>query len=237
MFYGMSLNMTRQTMAQAFCILSFSYLLNRKFLKSFIIFLPALGFHITAFIYLAVYPIFYFINKARSVRTIRIYETIGGLTVIIVLFFLNNFIGFFVSSGLLGDKFLSYTSDDRWGSSIPVAFLTYCIVFFILFRYATKKERHKINYYFFFECISLICIILCFSGIVSTYAVRGMVYFSFLYIVILPILLFNFQKIRILYKRIFPFILCFLLFYWYMTIIVENLSETYPYTSKILRIY
>jgi hypothetical protein len=236
LFYGTSLNATRQTMAQAFCLLSFSFLLNRKFLKSFLVFLPALGFHVTALIYLLQYPLFFFTISSYSISKKRMIEIALIFIASIIVIYLDTIINLLVSYRILGDKFIKYTTDDRWGSSFPIALFTYSLVFLMLFLCSPKQERTEIAYYYYFRYILLSCVIFSFSGYISTLAVRGVYYFSFLFILILPMLLFDCRKIRKPFKKMFPLILCFFLFYWFMTIMVANLSGTYPYTSKILGI-
>jgi hypothetical protein len=233
-FFNESLNLARQYMAQSFCLLSFTFLLERKILKSFFVFLPALGFHITAFIYLAVYPIFYFTNR-NSVRIIRIYKILGLLASVIILTCLEYIIDFIVSNGMIGSKFYQYVSGDD--ASFPVAIFTCSMVLFMILHYANRWEIDKIKYYFFFEYITLLCILLSPIGMINVTAIRCIDYFLFLSIVFLPMLLYNYQNIRISYKNIFPFIICFMLFYWYMTFGVANIARTIPYTSKMLGIY
>jgi hypothetical protein len=235
-FYGFSLNGTRQAMAQAFCLLSFSFLLNHKFLKSILVFLPALGFHITAFIYLSVYPIFFFATSEYFVHRRRIIEVIFVLIACTIVIYLDKIIHLSISLGILGDKFIKYATSDVWGSSFPLADFTHYFTFFVLLFFIQGKERDKIDYYHYFKYILLSCVILSFSGYISILTIRGAYYFSFLSILIIPMLLFYRQKIRKPFKYIFPFILCFFLFFWFMTVVIENFNETYPYTSKILGI-
>jgi hypothetical protein len=236
-FYGISLNMTRQMLAMAFCLYSFAFLTERKFLKSILAFLPALGFHSTAFIYLILYLAFYFfVYKAPSVRKVRLYEIIAILGGIILVAYLGNIIKGFISLGMLTDKFSAYATNDVWGASIPVSKLTLGLVCSAIFLCVPKREKHRIGNYYYYEFILWMIVIFCFSGLISTFAVRGGDYFSFLLIIILPMTLYDGRKIRNPYKKTFPFIIMFFLFYWYMTIVIANLSETYPYTSKILGI-
>jgi hypothetical protein len=233
-FYNPSLNITRQTLAMAFCLYSFSFLIEHKLLKSFIVFLPAIGFHSTAFIYLSVYLIFYFVKKVKNTREIRLYQIFGIIISISIISYLSNIIDILISTGILSDKFYTYASDDRWGSSFPIKSFVYSVfIFFILNRVSSKKQ---IKDYLLFRMLFLISIIFCFAGLVSTIAERGGWYFLFLSILIIPIVLYDHKKIRKPYIRIFPFILLFFLFYWYMAIVVMNLSDTYPYTSSILGI-
>jgi hypothetical protein len=223
-------------MAQAFCLLSFSFLLNRNFFKSLLVFLPALGFHSTAFIYLSVYPILYFTTSEYFLRRRQIIEVIFVLVASTIVIYLDNIINLFISSEILGDKFLTYTTSDRWGSGFPMADFTHYFTFFALLFFIPGRERDRIDCYYCFKYILLSCVILSFSGFISVLTIRGVYYFSFLSILILPILLFNHHKIKNSFKKLLPLILCFFLFFWFMTVVVRDLHGIYPYTSKILGI-
>jgi hypothetical protein len=231
-FFHESLNTVRQTLAQSFCLLSFAYLLRNQLLKSFLLFLPALGFHTTAFIYLVVYPIFYFTNE-RRVHILRICWVLGILTVIFIMFNIENVIDFFISLNLLENRFVVYIMDNR--RDFRQTIFIYCCLMFLILQYTCKKNKvDNVRSRVLFKSLLLICIALSPIGFfVSIYSIRCIFYFLFLSIVFLPMILYDTNR-RYLSGKLLIVVLFFLFFYWYQTIIIGGMI--YPYTSKILNI-
>lgn len=233
LYFASSLNTTRQIMSMAVCLYSFSFLLDRKYARSLLIAFAAIAFHFTAFIFFAIFPLYYLINKISS-KNFIFFQILISVSCIVIVFLLDYVITSFIGVGLLTDKFDAYTStNNTFGSNIPLSDLLSSSVIFVIIAVFKKYYSESNSIKNFFHIIFLISVILCFSAIKSTFAVRGMYYFSFLSIIIIPVYLSKFENRRLRLFLNFSFIIFFIL-YWMLTVTYANLGETYPYKSKIL---
>lgn len=232
LYFNNSLNMTRQSMAIVICIFSFSYLLKKQYIISFFVALIALFFHFTSFIFLSVFILYFFSIKVKKhFWFIQVAMVIIAATVVIAL---DNLITLFIGSGVLTDKYDAYTSKGSFGSNIPLSDLFLSIAVFTLFFVFQRFSNLEKNLKRFFSTIFLISIVLCFAAVKSTFAVRGMYYFSYLSIIILPMLV---NSVDNKYQKLLKVLLLFLyIMFWLLTVVVANLGETYPYTSKIMNL-
>lgn len=231
-FYCMGLNMARQIIAMSICFCSFAYFLNGSYKRSFIIFILAIGFHSTAFLYVVVPILYWFFYLLRNRKNFFLYKVSFCLLSFAVVFSLQFLMNIFISLGLLGDRFNTYANSDIFGSSIPLSDLFFVIMNFVFFEFIIRRKRTSFQYQFY-DTLFLIEIILCFSGLISTFAVRGSYYYSFLSILIIPLSLFKNLKINNISVIL---ICCFYLFYWFASVVYADLSQVYPYTSSILGI-
>ncbi|WP_139422927.1 EpsG family protein [Chryseobacterium mulctrae] len=233
LYFSNSLNMTRQTMAIAMCIYAFSNLLTGRIIKALIIVCLAASFHFTAYIFLTVFPVYFY--TSRFIKNFWLFQLVVSIACILFVVLLDAVIVAFIGVGVLGEGFGTYKSGGIYGSNLPVSDLFLCFVFFILFvffkKYSVLQEFQK-N---LFQTIFLISIILCFAAVQSTFAIRGMYYFSFLSIIIVPLLITSIENKKIEYI-LWISVFCFFLLYWALTIPYANLGETYPYKSKILNL-
>lgn len=233
LYFSNSLNMTRQTMAIAVCLYSFSNLLTGRFAKALVFAGIAIAFHLTAFIFLTVFPIYFYTSK--FIKNFWLFQLLISVACIIIVLMLDTIIVTFIGAGVLAEGFDTYTSGGIYGSNIPASDLFLCFVFFlvfVIFKQFSSLDEDRKN---FFQTIFLVSIILCFAAIQSTFAVRGMYYFSFMSIVIIPLLIGNITDRKIEYLLWICVFSLFML-YWGLTIPYANLGETYPYKSKILNL-
>ena len=234
LYFNNSLNMTRQTMAIVICMFSFSYLLKRQYIISIIIALIAMFFHFTSFIFLAVFPIYYLSNKIKT----RFWLVQIGVLLIaaIAVIALDDLITLFIGSGVLTQRYDAYTSKNgMFGSNIPISDLFLVVAFTFLFFIFQKFSKLDKNFKNLFGTLFMISIVLCFAAIKSTFAVRGMYYFSYLSIIMIPMLIISIDNKNA--KKILKLGLFFLyILFWVLTVVVANLGHTYPYTSEILNL-
>jgi hypothetical protein len=231
-FFWFGLNGVRQTMAMAVCLLSFAFLLNRQFLKSIFLFLPALGFHSTAFIYLIVYPIYYLANK-QAVNTLRLLEIAGIVATVLLMYNIEDVIIFCISIDLLPEKIMFFAPSRRYieGDFRHSNFIYFGLTFLIL-QYARRKN-YDLKLSLLFGTLILICALLSPASVfVSAFADRCMLYFFFLFIVFLPMILYG-NNNKCLSPTLLSLLVIFLLAYWYKTIALSS-GDTFPYTSEIL---
>lgn len=233
LYFSTSLNMTRQTMAIAVCIYSFANLLTGNIAKALILVGFAITFHFTAFIFLGIFPIFLYTSKFT--KNFWLFQLIISIACIAIVILMDIIIVAFIGVGVLAEGFSTYKSGGIYGSNIPLSDLFLGFVFFalfIIFRKFSFLEKSQKN---FFQTVFLISIILCFAAVQSTFAVRGMYYFSFLSIVILPQLITSMEDKRFEYL-LWISVVCLFILFWGLTVPYANLGETYPYKSKILNL-
>jgi hypothetical protein len=234
-FFYIGLCQVRQILALSFCLASFAFLLNQKFLKSFIWFLPSLGLHGSASIYLIVYLVFYLINE-HTTRIVLLFMTIGMAILALLVVNMENITTFFLLDQVISSdfKYINYVYLIKGQNFIYTTRLVYYIFMFILSQYI--EYIYNIKLCVLSKCLLLICIILTILGYFTIGFVieRCIYYFSFLSIIFLPIVLY--KKRMCLHCGLFLLFLCFLLSYWYKTVVVEGAMGTYPYSSTILGI-
>jgi hypothetical protein len=229
------MNIARQTLAMSFCLLSFVYLLKRQVLKSFLLFLPAWGFHHTAIIYLIVYPIFHLANK-EAVRVIRIVEIIGIIATVSIMFNLEDLLSFVTSQKILPDKFLRYASSSVIKeSSFHFTNFAYCIFLFWILQCVHRKTKDNLKLSLFIECLLMVCIALSPITLISADSRRCTYYFLFLSIVFLPLLFYD-RKITDPFSKVSFIVVIGLSLFWFHEVIQKGSGEIFPYTSKILGI-
>lgn len=233
LYYSNSLNMTRQTMAIAVCLYSFSNLLNGRTVKALIFAFLAVAFHYSAVIFFGMFALVFYTSKFT--RNFWLFQLIVSFTCISVIILLDQIIAMVIGVGAMDQGFDTYSSTGVYGSNIPISELFLCVIFFgltILFRRQFNESVENKNLY---QSIFLVSFVFCFAALKSTFAIRGMYYFSYMSIIIFPILIENIEKKNA--KRFFvTSVISLFLLYWALTIPYANLGETYPYKSKILNL-
>jgi hypothetical protein len=234
LFFHHGFNMMRQMLAMSFCLISFSFLLKHKLIKSFIAFLPAIGFHSTAFTYLVIYPIFYFANK-KAFRVIKIFLFTGICIPILLTLYIDDILIFMVSQNILSPKFLSHSTGLGLERHFGYTILTNCVLLFCSIRYSHMKN-YNMEQYLLFTFILFICLISSPLGFfIHGIFLRCIFYFFFLFIILIPMALYNDKRICIPIN-LYILLMSFLLFCWYKNTVFDNECRTIPYTSTILGI-
>jgi hypothetical protein len=236
-FYYHSLNIVRQMLAMSFCLLSFSFLLKYQYSKSFISFLPAIGFHSTSFIFLIVYPLFYLAHK-RKTQIIWQYIIFSMVIVFLCILNIEEILYFVVSKNILPNKFLFYSpgvTSVHQSQGFPESLFSYCVLLLILLRYCHTK-KYRVDYFILVNCFSVAAMLFCISGVfINVMMLRWVYYFLFPFIIFLPMILYR-NKRRIVSLPLLSFVILFLLSFWYTTLVLNDYSDVFPYTSKILGI-
>lgn len=220
-FYRESLNIARQFVALSFDILAFSFLLEKKWIKVLICTFIGYEFHHSALIFVSLISIYYLCHRFYKLFNRKVVKIATAIGVVIMLYSFSYIMENIFDYGFIDERYMGYTNDSKFEENIPMSQLTLYSVN-LLFFYFVKghKEGVLLTY---FEYIVIISLILCFSALISTYTIRIMSYFSYMSIIIFPYLYcFNKKKFRTIH-------LCILVVYWFMTVVVANLSSTYPY--------
>ncbi|WP_225351271.1 EpsG family protein [Levilactobacillus spicheri] len=231
-FFNASLNYSRQMIAVSIILFSYRYIKRNDFIKFGVCLIGAVLFHKTGIVGLIIPAIY---NMDRWKPRARLGFNAGMVTLFMLcLMMYDKILGFAINHGL-GSKYAVHLTS---GLHISFSFVLFHIIVLaisvVLIKYADifNKEKH-----FFYElCIVDFCFVL--VSFLSDTAYRIELY-SFIFIVclIIPRCIRKFSKtlyIRILLSEI---IIVLFAAYWYVSIVLLNIGQTYPYTSSFLRIF
>lgn len=232
-FFRESLNVLRQYLAIGFCFLSFSYLLENKYKTATTWGILAYGFHHSAIIYLCIV----LLKKITSMYHDAMQRRKSKIVIIGIIIFslisLAYILNFFETIGFIDSRYAErYADSTRYGTNVPISLFAISLVNIICFKCITKKMRNHLLT--FFEYLLIIAFVLCFSGLISTFAVRMGTYFQITTIVIFSYLYKNVKTMNVRKVKICHFI--FIAIYWLLTVVIANLGSTFPYKSEILGI-
>lgn len=115
LYYNLTLNLVRQSIALALCLYSFKYIELQKWWKFILCFALIVNSHKTGIFYLS-FVCFYWVcmrtNKTnRKVLLLSIYVLLAGL-----FLFLDKIIFLVIGLSILPEKFLFYVANDETGS-------------------------------------------------------------------------------------------------------------------------
>ena len=133
-----------------------------------------------------------------------------------------------IDLGLAKTEYMErYGESDKYGSGAPLSLFALTIFNYVMFMRLVNHVKTT-PFLLFSKYVTMISVLLCFAGFVSTFATRIDHYFIMTSIVCIVYAL-QLRKYR--YKWAF---IGFYTFYWLMVVVVANLGDTYPYQSKIL---
>ena len=228
MHYNTSLNAQRQAMALSGCIVPMAYLFNGKKVMVVLTFLLAYCLHHSALLFAGILTLYWMIDKKPSLFSQKKIFCLVVFTTILAMLSFNILLTYFGSMGIGEDKYISrYGSSDQYGSNLPISVLALNVYNFIVF-WLISQRKSIVVFSIFGRYMTVIAVLLCFLGLISTFAVRICDYFTFVNMLLLAMYL---PKEKPLYRLS---TVCFYVFYWIMTILVANLGDTYPYRSKLL---
>lgn len=231
-YFNNSLNITRQSIALAFCLISFAYMLNSpKWLPTFLTILIAYQFHHSAALFLIIPTFYIIIKRSQNFMNKKSSKILFALILILVLFSFTEILEYAISKGLTEEKYMDrYGSVGLYGSNLPISSISLHLFNLIFFYIISKKEK-KTTHKLLFEYILITGFILTFLSLISTFAVRVSLYFSYMALIIIPYYIQHYPSKKKWWGA------GFYIFYWIMITVVANLDDVYPYSSVILGIY
>lgn len=228
MYYEQTYNLMRQWMAMAVIIFGIKYIYDRKPLKYLLCVLAAMCFHQSAFIAVALYIIFVFMEKSRLKFTGVL---VVGASVIGIMIF-QPLVKSLISSGILTDKFLHYAEGDGVPFFLPELLVRLPAIAICSVMYKPMKQRDSHHPYWFVLMI-VEAVISQLHGIMD-FAARISAYFYIAQIVELStVCTVGDRKQRTLIKLL---VIAYAVLYWYVMYIYFGYSDTYPYMSQTLGI-
>lgn len=234
-FFNSSLNLMRQNMAISVCLLLLVFLFHKEYIKASIAGVLAFFCHSSSIFFVLPIIIFIYIqNNIQYEKKIWKWINIYFFLLPLLFFLFDTLLTFFINVGLFSDKYAMYSTKNKLGGvSVNTIFVLTYIAFNVIIYKLSKSYRNNLNYIYSL-LITYSTLVVGLLSAISIWAGRLSLYFQILTVIMFPMLIFNLpSKLRIAYKSIFTFLI---IFYWWYTYIINNASETYPYTSKILGI-
>lgn len=207
--FNTSLNATRQVIAISFCLLSLAYMLKREYVGMIFTFIIAYGFHNSAILY-SVFILLYFMIDKYVFVTKNIVKFLIFVA-IILLFTIFTPIWLYFAGNFMGGGYESYASEGQFGAKFPIALFSLSVFNAVLYFIIRSKNRTD-KMLCLFDYFVYMCPAVCFSGLVSKFAVRIVYYPLFMFVLIFPYLQKNYivpkwVKIVILVAYVVYFIL------------------------------
>lgn len=241
LYYTASFNLMRQAVALSFCIYSFKFLEQRKWVR-LVIWAVIISFtHNTGIIFCGYILLWMLLQSDVS----RLVKRLVAVSVIILLLLSTRYIDVIlariISLGVLPEKFLLYAAADSEKGLSRSSLLTYIAILLVfIYAYSFLKRRKDLDNKIVGEyCVMKLLGCLLFSAsLVSTWLFRISYYFNYpVDCIMLPKALSLIRrKNKSTYRIIVFFLITFLTVSWYWLVSVVKMNEVYPYKSKILGI-
>lgn len=229
LFYGISLNQMKQSIAMAFVIYSLKFCLNRDILKFVFCIFVATLFHQTAFIFCFLFPLWFLFNTdffIKKYRNLIIWYTI--LFSISIIFIFGDRIIVFLASIRQTYSFMTRNIEQTSFGMIPI----FILVFLFLTYYFVSKSTNNTATFNYILCLTVVGYILSELSLITDGLNRIAFYLQY-YIILLIIFVKKMSKnnktLKINY--IVWIIICTFIFI-YNTL--NNANDIYPYSSEIL---
>ena len=228
-FHREGFNTFRQTGAMLVDMIAITYLMHGKYTKSSFIALLAYGFHHSSPLFFIVILLKIFIDKHTQFFSKFKIKFLYVSVIATCLYTFATIVNYLDSEfGVMDMRYGSYLDDSRFETNIPLSLFAFTIVT-LLYYYYIRVRYVRINDSMtcFAEYIFITCILICFTGLISTYTVRIGGYFWYSYVLLIPILSKKYLK-RDCAKFLY---ILFTIFFWLMTVVIANLGRIYPYKS------
>lgn len=238
-YYNLSLNIMRQFLAMSMCLYTNKYVENQQWLKVLLCYILIIYMHNSGLFYL-VYIAFSFVFNKASINMKSINKIILLLIIIILpVFFslMDIFIAYFISIGILPERFISYTSNEADSMVIRSGLIIgWIIILLLIYFYRKLKIKSTLLQYTIYLKFAYVQLFL--ASIFSKWAFRISFYFGLIVdILFIPIFINVIEHKNKRLGQVLKFsVSCIVIFYWYWSIVYRNGGETVPYTSKILGI-
>lgn len=241
LYYSLSLNLVRQSIALATGLYSFKFLEQRDWVKLSIWVIITLMAHNTGIFFLFFIGLYWIYSQFNSSNKRKIFLYVTFICTILLFVYLQQIILLFVSWRLIPAKFLSYMSNENAGQGGRSALVLNAALFLILGyikvfinkRNYNMQQQKLINFAWFAKLISLLLFALTF---VSLWCYRIAYYFSFTVdILLIPMAI---QLIKFKNKSRYTFLIILVhfivVFMWLWLIVYKNENEIIPYKSALL---
>lgn len=227
LYYNVSLNQMRQSLACAVVLYAFTFVIEKKIIPFLFFIALASSFHISAVVAVVLYPVYHYVVKRKSILFIVLLLAAG----VAIALLAQNFIDMVLSFVGLDDKYAHYFKDSMHGFFITRFLIMLPIPIVYLYCWKWLKERGGVAYFIFFSlCVSVVATQA--RELIGNDAERMISYFSLFQIFAIPWLAEVLNGVK--KKMMVAASLVYYAFYWYYMFIYNAFHETYPYTSYII---
>lgn len=224
--YNHSFNMQRQSIAISFSFLSFSYYINRKYLIGLLILLIGYFFHKSAFIGLII-PFLLWFTEKFTLRKHKLLYTLIIITTCLIVQSLTSIALYFGNSGFLSEKYDIYFNNSVFKAGISMTDLLLKFITLYIVLKAQKNSSKDDRILDFVLIVSIVDIILAFSGFIVNFLARIGWYTSIISIFSIP------YCIKGNTKRTYTFfIISLYIVYWFYMFGIAKVSDTVPYVFR-----
>lgn len=225
-FYNLTLNLLRQSLAMMLILWGFKYIRNRKIFQYLIVVVIATLFHSTAVIGVILY-FMYVIGNGKFKTVSRILMVIGCL---LVVCFYADILNIFLGRNYIADRYSFYLTDSGSGGGFVRIFLL-CLPVLISMLLFLRKEIVRNN-----EWNGLVVYVI-FSLLLSCLAfrvssiVRIAYYFDIMMVIAIPMTVNNLKLKNVSNNKKYIKLMvgCYLIFYWCYVFGIRNSGQTVPY--------
>lgn len=226
LFYNNSLNMMRQHLSLSIGFYGIQSIIVKKHYRALFWILLASQFHNSALILLMYYPLWWFVNKFPSIKTVILF---CGVLLFSVFYLKNVLADYFF---LLGGKWQQaswYFMTSKSVKTFPLSTFVYYIVLVTLSVF--NRKRVLTNYPKIGNLLYYIMAILVafpfFGYFAGEYSIRFFDFVTFWLILFIPMVFYSIKKFS--KPLINVFIISYCLFYWIAIYMVKGTGETQNY--------
>lgn len=215
-------------MALAGCVLCMGFALRRNLKLTLVSYFLCYCLHHSALLFGGILFLYWLVVKHTAAFSKRKTFALVVLATVLAMVSFNVLLTYLGGLGIGEDKYIArYGSSDEYGSNVPISLLALNGFNMFVFWKVTSRCSKGNVVSLFGRYTTVMAFLLCFLGLISTFAVRVCDYFTFVNILLITAFI---PTVRKFWKRS---VIAFYLFYFVMIIMVANLGDTYPYSSKI----
>lgn len=233
MFFGIGLNLMRQSIAMTIILYSMRYVKQENIFKFMICVIIASLFHSTALFMIILYPIWKLLKS--NCKSIYKYLILIGLIVAIAL--IQPILNILIQIGILPSKFIRYIQALNESSTNIQFVLSFFKLLLLGICWLIKRMNEESNENGFAFFILLMDFVLFQLGAITPFIERISYYFAMIgYLELLPKIGSVVKKDKFNQGIINMIIYLILMGYFYISFVYLGVSSIIPYTSKILHI-
>lgn len=230
MFYNISLNILRQSLAISLMIAAYICLCKKGVKAFLIVWLLACMAHASAIVMIIILPLKWYSNKSNS--EFKSFLLMSVMIMAVVLY--APLLSFLIRVGFLSARFQNYTLTSQGGGRVIRTAFIIIIMMIIVVSYASLKKYDKNSILFInLSIISFVMTMLLFVG--NNQVIRIAYYFDLALIIVFPFLqrAAEAHYLEISSRIVKPFLIVLLIGYWTFNVVIQNNGETYPYQYSL----
>lgn len=225
LFYNMSFNLMRQSMALACCSLAFSLMLKSKWKIAVIPLILGFLSHSSVLIFSLLLLEFYLLVVKRNKK--GLYEKVIYLGIPLVTIMYQKILDTTIVLGIVSNHYEAYGEGNVTSFSYTNTLSQLC--FFVFMQQFAKKNALFRPYKKFSLIAVYTAFFLTILSIINVWAFRAAFYIEIIYIVLFPLVLQTTTN-----KQLVKLFCFFVIVLWFYDAIINGVNGTYPYTSDVL---